>query len=84
MAGFSLGVVAVVPMILVELFPPAVRYSGFSFSYNVAYSIFGGFTPILIALWLKIDMLAPAHYLAGVCVIALLMAWYLPRHTLAE
>jgi MFS family permease len=83
-AGFSLGVVAVVPMILVELFPPAVRYSGFSFSYNVAYSIFGGFTPILIALWLKIDMLAPAHYLAGVCVIALLMAWYLPRHTLAE
>jgi MFS family permease len=77
-AGFSLGVVAVVPMILVELFPPAVRYSGFSFSYNVAYSIFGGFTPILIALWLKVDTLAPAHYLAGVCVIAVVMAWYLP------
>lgn len=76
-AGFSLGVVAVVPMILVELFPPAVRYSGFSFSYNVAYSIFGGFTPILIALWLKIDILAPAHYLALVCVIALGMSVYL-------
>lgn len=80
-AGFSLGVVAVVPMVLVELFPPAVRYSGFSFSYNVAYSIFGGFTPILIALWLKIDMLAPAHYLALVCMIALGMAVYLASLT---
>ncbi len=75
--GFSLGSVAVVPMILVALFPPAVRYTGFSFSYNVAYSIFGGFTPILIALWLKADILAPAHYLALVCVIAFGLAIYL-------
>jgi MFS family permease len=77
LVGFSLGTVAVVPMILVGLFPPAVRYSGFSFSYNVAYSIFGGFTPILIALWMKADALAPAHYLMLVCVIAAIMALYL-------
>jgi MFS family permease len=77
-AGFSLGSVAVVPMILVGLFPPAVRYSGFSFSYNVAYSIFGGFAPMLVAYWLKSDVLAPAHLLTIVCGFAVAMAVYLP------
>jgi MFS family permease len=76
-AGFSLGTVAVVPMILVALFPPAVRYSGFSFSYNVAYSIFGGFTPIVVSLWMKNNTLAPAYYLIGVCAIAFLLAIFL-------
>ena len=75
--GFSLGSVAVVPMILVALFPPVVRYSGFSFSYNVAYSIFGGFTPILISLWMKDEKLAPSYYLLGVCAITLALALYL-------
>ncbi len=80
LTGFALGSVAVVPMILVGLFPPAVRYSGFSFSYNVAYSIFGGFTPILIALWLNVDTLAPAHYLAMVCAITFVLAFWLGRN----
>ncbi len=75
--GFSLGSVAVVPMILVALFPPVVRYSGFSFSYNVAYSIFGGFTPILISLWMKNEKLAPSYYLLGVCAMTFILAIYL-------
>jgi hypothetical protein len=45
----------------------------------VSYSIFGGFTPILIALWLKADTLAPAHYLAVVCAMAFILAFYLDR-----
>jgi VIT1/CCC1 family predicted Fe2+/Mn2+ transporter len=69
----------VVPMILVALFPPVVRYSGFSFSYNVAYSIFGGFTPILISLWMKKSVLAPSYYLLGVCAMTLLLAIYLAK-----
>jgi MFS family permease len=77
--GFSLGSVAVVPMVLVALFPPVVRYSGFSFSYNVAYSIFGGFTPILISLWMKNEVMAPSYYLLGVCVIAFLLSIYLSK-----
>lgn len=77
LAGFSLGVVAMVPVVLVGLFPPAVRYSGFSFSYNIAYSIFGGFTPILIALWMKKQLMAPAYYLVTVCAIAIVLAFYL-------
>lgn len=77
LAGFSLGSVAVVPMVLVGLFPPAVRYSGFSFSYNVAYSIFGGFTPILVSLWMKNHSMAPAYYLVAVSAITFLLAIYL-------
>jgi MFS family permease len=77
--GFSLGSVAVVPMILVALFPPVVRYSGFSFSYNVAYSIFGGFTPILISLWMKNEKMAPSYYLLGVCAMTYLLAIYLAK-----
>jgi len=77
LAGFSLGSVAVVPMVLVGLFPPAVRYSGFSFSYNVAYSIFGGFTPILVSLWMKNHSMAPAYYLIAVSAITFMLVIYL-------
>ncbi len=77
LAGFCLGSVAVVPRILVGLFPPAVRYSGFSFSYNIAYSIFGGFTPMLIAYWLRSEPLAPAYYICAVSAISFVLAIYL-------
>ncbi|HEY0791803.1 MAG TPA: MFS transporter, partial [Chthoniobacterales bacterium] len=35
-AGFLVGIVAVVPCIMIALFPPAIRFSGISFSYNLA------------------------------------------------
>jgi hypothetical protein len=38
------GVIGVIPLMLAQAFPPAVRFSGISFSYNVAYAIFGGLT----------------------------------------
>jgi len=47
LAGFGVGVVGVIPAILVRLFPPAVRFSGISFAYNVAYAVFGGLTTLL-------------------------------------
>jgi hypothetical protein len=62
LAGFSVGVVAVVPFIMIAAFPPAIRFSGVSFSYNIAYAIFGGMTPIIVTWLLRFDQLAPAHY----------------------
>ncbi|HEX7768566.1 MAG TPA: MFS transporter, partial [Dokdonella sp.] len=47
-AGFTVGVVGVIPVLLVQAFPAAVRFSGISFAYNVAYAIFGGLTPLLV------------------------------------
>ena len=64
-AGFTVGVVAVVPCVMIASFPPQIRFSGISFSYNLAYAIFGGLTPILVSWLLRFDPLAPAHYVGA-------------------
>ncbi len=38
-----------IPMLLIELFPTPIRYSGIGITYNVAFSLFAGTTPLLIA-----------------------------------
>ncbi|SES89026.1 MFS transporter [Stigmatella erecta] len=75
--GFCVGVVGVVPTVMVRAFPAAVRFSGLSFSYNVAYAVFGGLTPLVVTLLVKDNPLAPVHYVAGVCGVGLAVAVYL-------
>ncbi|AND68354.1 hypothetical protein ATSB10_09000 [Dyella thiooxydans] len=75
LAGFAVGVVGVVPTVMVTAFPPSVRFSGLSFSYNVAYAVFGGLTPPLIGATLKaFGPLAPAHYVALAALAAIAVA----------
>ena len=69
LAGLTVGIVAVVPYIMIAVFPPAIRFSGISFSYNLAYAIFGGLTPILVAWLLRYNRLAPAHYVGVLCLL---------------
>jgi len=69
LTGFCVGVVGVIPTLLVAAFPPAVRFSGISFAYNVAYAIFGGLTPLVVAGMMKSVALAPAHYVAALCLL---------------
>ncbi len=69
LAGLTVGIVAVVPYVMIAMFPPAVRFSGISFSYNLAYAIFGGLTPIFVAWLLRYDRLAPAHYVGVLCLL---------------
>jgi MFS family permease len=80
--GFFVGVIGVVPSAAVKSFPAVVRFSGLSFSYNVAYAIFGGLTPILVTLMLPVDHMAPAHYVAGMSVLGVLIGLYLWRRDL--
>ncbi|MFP2905608.1 MFS transporter [Pyxidicoccus sp. 3LFB2] len=75
--GFCVGVVGVVPTVMVRAFPPEVRFSGLSFSYNVAYAIFGGLTPLVVTLLMKNHPLAPAHYVAALSGLGLAVAAYL-------
>ncbi|KRA52241.1 MFS transporter [Pseudoxanthomonas sp. Root65] len=77
LAGFCCGVTGVTPALMVAAFPPEVRFSGLSFSYNVAYAVFGGMTPPLIA-WLSASWgrMAPAHYVAFTCLIGVSAAAY--------
>jgi MFS family permease len=79
LAGFAVGVIGVVPYAMVQLFPPAVRFSGLSFSYNLSYAIFGGLTPMIVTLWLKSDSLAPSHYVVTLALVGAATAFLLPR-----
>jgi MFS family permease len=67
LAGFTVGVVGVVPVLMVRLFPPAIRFSGISFAYNIAYAISGGLTPLLVTLWMVRDSMSPVWYVALAC-----------------
>ena len=79
LTGFCVGVIGVVPSIAVQLFPPAVRFSGLSFAYNVAYAVFGGLTPVLVSWLVQFDKLAPAHYVVALSVVGVGMGVYLRR-----
>lgn len=65
LAGVFAGVAGIVPAVLVASFPPAIRFSGISLSYNVAYAIAGAATPVLVGYLAKTaGGLGPAHYVA--------------------
>ncbi|MBD8684277.1 MFS transporter [Pseudomonas sp. CFBP 13719] len=75
--GLSVGVIGAVPYVMVKAFPAVVRFSGLSFSYNVAYAIFGGLTPMAVTLLMKSNPMGPAYYVAAICVIGFLCGLYL-------
>jgi MFS family permease len=79
LCGFFVGVIGVIPSTAVRAFPPAVRFSGLSFSYNLAYAIFGGLTPVLVSLFLPLDAMAPAHYVLLLSTVGILIGGYLWR-----
>lgn len=71
LVGFSVGVVGAVPYVMVRAFPAEVRFTGISFSYNVAYAIFGGLTPILVTLLMNVSPMAPAWYVLALALLGL-------------
>ncbi len=75
--GFFVGVIGIVPSTAVKLFPAAVRFSGLSFSYNVAYAIFGGLTPVFVSTMLKSNPMAAPQYVAAMSVLGVLIGLYL-------
>lgn len=79
LCGFFVGVIGVVPSTAVRAFPPVVRFTGLSFSYNVAYAIFGGMTPWLVSRLLPLDALVPVHYMAVLCAVGVGLGLYLRR-----
>ena len=72
-SGLTVGVVGAIPFVMIHAFPAAVRFSGISFSYNVAYALFGGLTPIIVSLLLKNSTTAPAFYVATLCGVAFIV-----------
>jgi MFS transporter, MHS family, proline/betaine transporter len=79
-AGFCVGVVGVIPVLLVDAFPAPVRFSGISFAYNIAYAVFGGLTPLAVTLLMRGHPLAPAWYVAALCLLGVGLGVALDRH----
>ncbi|MBR7782166.1 MFS transporter [Undibacterium luofuense] len=77
LAGLAVGIVGAVPYVMVNAFPAVVRFTGLSFSYNVAYAIFGGLTPLMVSLWLKTERLAPAYYVCSLSILGVLIGFTL-------
>jgi len=69
LVGSTVGLTAIIPAIALSGFPPAVRFSGLSFSYNLAYAIAGGLTPVLLSLAMKDNPDAPIHYIVAMAVL---------------
>ncbi len=81
LVGFFVGTVGAIPYLLVRAFPAVIRFSGMSFSYNLAYAIFGGLTPMVLTLWVEQDVMAPAHYVAMLAVLGVVLAFVrAPQH----
>lgn len=76
LAGVAVGITALVPSIAVDGFPAQVRFSGLSFSYNVAYAIAGGLTPVLLSLALKDNPAAPMHYMLAMAALGVALGVY--------
>lgn len=73
------GVVTAV--LLSEQFPTQVRYTASAFTYNLAYTVFGGTAP-LVGTWLieqSGDRMAPAFYLILIALLALAGGMALPE-----
>ncbi|OBV28782.1 hypothetical protein BKN38_00140 [Helicobacter sp. CLO-3] len=47
--GLGVGSAIFAPVFALRLFPSKIRFSGLSFSYNIAYAIFGGFAPTFVS-----------------------------------
>lgn len=75
--GLFVGTIGVVPFVMVNAFPAVVRFSGLSFSYNLAYAIFGGLTPLAVTWLLKATPMAPAWYVAILCVMGMVIGVHL-------
>lgn len=64
----------------VENFPPNVRYTSVSFSYNMGNAIFGGTAPLIVSLLVqKFGALSPAYYLMGMAFLSLTAIVFLPN-----
>jgi MFS family permease len=80
LTGFFVGVTGVMPTVMVQAFPPAVRFTGISFSYNVAYAVFGASSASMIGLLAdRAGPMAPAYYVAFTALLSIGVAVYLWR-----
>lgn len=67
------------PFFMIALFPNKIRFSGISFSYNIAYAIAGGFTPpFAVAMVHRFNPMYLGYYMVVLGVVSVLCAlWFI-------
>ena len=75
------GVTGVAPLLVSQLFPTNVRYSGIALAYNISFALFGGLTPVIAMALIQYsnNLRAPAWYLAMSGLAGLLGCFLLKR-----
>ncbi len=77
-AALFLGLVSMVPLIIIHLFPAPIRLSGMSFSYNIGNAFFAGMTTLLIPILATlITPMVVAYYILFLSLLALFITLYL-------
>lgn len=73
------GINAVVPIILVEMFPTSIRATGSAIGYNVGQALFGGTAPLIALILVEStgNKLAPGVYLFACALIAMIAVKFL-------
>jgi len=74
------------PAMMVEHFPANIRYTGISFSYNVCFSLIGGFAPA-INMWMihaTHNPLMPAMYVTVGALVTLLVTVFVMKRSYGE
>lgn len=74
--GLFTGAIAITPIIATRAFPAKIRYSGLSFSYNLAYAAFSAITPALTIWLLGQTALGAAWYIGFVAIVGILVSFF--------
>lgn len=74
--GLFSGTVGMVSFSMVKMFPAQVRFTGISFSYNVAYAIVGGLTLPLLQLLSQYSKIGAMYYIWLITAVAFITAIY--------
>ncbi|NUE66223.1 MFS transporter [Snodgrassella sp. ESL0253] len=72
--GLATGVAGIISAAMIRMFPPAIRFTGISFSYNVAYAIVGALTLPLVQWLSSFSPIGAMYYILPLCVMGLLTA----------
>jgi len=70
-----------VPAVLAALFPPRLRSTGVSLTYNFAAVVFGGFAPAVLTFLTETthNIMAPAFYVVAAATVSLIALAFVPR-----
>jgi MFS transporter, MHS family, proline/betaine transporter len=70
-----------VPAVLAALFPPRLRSTGVSLTYNFAAVVFGGFAPAVLTFLTEKthNIMAPAFYVVAAATVSLIALAFVPR-----